>query len=597
MPSSFEKDSGKLIGIGLVLFVLALALRVLFLQATADAQGPYSPYYKGDTPVWLDYARAIQLSQPFQLGLPLRPPGVGYLVALAWDGQQDGFESLKLTWALFGAVLVVVFYAALLRPFGLRVAVTASFIMAASTAMMVLSTSPNNEIPYLLLVISSLVFWQSVRHRPGILSLLPWAALNGLACLIRAEHVLFFALVSLYLVLAWTDLPAQKASLKQVVGWSLMTLAFFIIPLVPWHTYAWTQIDQFNRQPMQTNRATEQVFVQLEQLLSQFPWSDSAKRAREELPVFVQRPMGNFVAATVAYRGGSEVSAEDFQLIEDAFGSRPEPLHAYPFITVYGALNFYLANNQMATGGFTRTALEIPPPLKGGASAYPGFLIAGLPPPELALSYPPHLEAVNHGYRLGWKWILDNPSAYLLLVVSKVQIFWSGVAMGFTGYNLPLGISGSRGAVDLVVPDPGRGVFLWRFVGAIILVAGIWLGRRNEALVPWLMLLVTKTITSLAFFGYAREGAVVLPVFALLAGLVLIHGLDQFSKIRGRDFASPNPMRWLQLSCFLAFILVATEAYRWNSIPVIFMDGQEVGIVEPFPQANYQTRKIEVRTR
>ena len=39
--------------------------------------------------------------------------------------------------------------------------------------------------------------------------------------------------------------------------------------------------------------------------------------------------------------------------------------------------------------------------LAGGPSRYPGFLITGLPPPELTLTYPPHLEIVNHGYRLG----------------------------------------------------------------------------------------------------------------------------------------------------------------------------------------------------
>ncbi len=44
------KWSARVLWIGLVLFVLALVLRVLFLQAMPEAAGPYNPYYKGDTP-------------------------------------------------------------------------------------------------------------------------------------------------------------------------------------------------------------------------------------------------------------------------------------------------------------------------------------------------------------------------------------------------------------------------------------------------------------------------------------------------------------------------------------------------------------------
>ena len=594
MPGLQGNGSAKVLWIGLLLFVLALVLRILFLQSLPEAAGPHNPFYSGDTPTWLDYARAIQESEPFDLGLPLRPPGVAYLVAMLWDGKDGGLLFLKLAWCLMGAAAVALLFLAVWRSFDLRVAALAAFIAAASTGLMVLSTSLNNETPYLLLVIGSFTLWEPLRHRPRLLVLLIWATLHGLACLIRAEHLLFFALTSTYLVWAWARIPAPHRAWKRSLGQGALLLIFFILPLLPWQLHIFTQIERFNREPLPMEPATEQAYLQLEQALEGLPWTDEAAREKEALPAFCRRPISDFVAATVAVRGGSEINGDDFRIIEEAFGYRPEPIPALPFVTIYGGLNFCLANNPFASGGFTRAPLEVPPPLAGGASRYPDFLIAGLPPPDLAFSYPPHLEIVNQGYRLGWNWILGHPADYMSLALRKLRMFWSGATLGFTGYNLPLGMSGIRRAVDMAVPEAGPGVALWRAAGLVILLLGLWVGRRQEALVPWLLLLATKVITTLAFFGYAREGAVVIPVFALLAGLVGARGIPRLARLPARSNAPPDAGRWLRALCALAVMLIALEGYRWYSEPSVTLDGRQVGVDSPFPEPDYEDRRLDV---
>jgi hypothetical protein len=395
MKGSGNTGSGRLLRIALLLFVFALSLRWFFLQALPEAAGPFNPFYTGDTPTWLSYASAIQSAQPFDLGLPMRPPGVAYLVAAIWDGSEKGLVFLQLAWAAMGAAVVVLFFIAAWRSFGLRVATVAGLAAAASSGLMVLSTSINNETPYLLLVMSSFVLWQPLRSRPGWAVIVAWSLLQGLACLIRVEHVLFVALSSLYLAWVWARTPGQRAAWRMLAGRTVLLAVVFLLPLVPWQLHIFSQIEQFNRQPLPTNRAAEQAYQELEQALAGLRWTKEAAQIRDGLPVFSQRSLGNFVAATVAMRGGQEVQARDLAIIEQAFGYLPEPVDAHPFITVYGGLNFRLANNPWASGGFTRAPLETPPPFEGGRWRYPAFLTTGLPPPDLAFSYPPHVEIVK----------------------------------------------------------------------------------------------------------------------------------------------------------------------------------------------------------
>ena len=120
-----------------------------------------------------------------------------------------------------------------------------------------------------------------------------------------------------------------------------------------------------------------------------------------------------------APQGGSRAEL----VLEEAFGYVPEALSAHPFVVSTGGLNFRLANHAASTGGFDPAPLATRPPLRGGVGSYPASFIGGLPPTELAFSYPGHLWLVNDGYRLGWRWISRHPGAALLLAAVQARVF------------------------------------------------------------------------------------------------------------------------------------------------------------------------------
>jgi hypothetical protein len=579
--------------VGLGLFLLALALRLFFWQATPDASWPHSAYYKGDAPIWLAYASALQQDQPFELDLPLRPPGNAFLIASLWNGENLGVASLKLLWCLLGASTVLLLYGAVLRGFGSVTALVTGLFAALSTALMVLSTSLNNEAPYLLLVAATLYLWPQVRERSTAGPLFLWGGIHALACLVRVEHALYFALLLLWQVVArWREAEAPTTQRIGGVLKSLApTVAAFALLLVPWHVRAWSACRDFNRVEPEVNAATEGMFQRLEQALAGVRWGEDARAELQKIPATSRRTMGHFVAATMVVRGGNEVTVESLQVIDEAFGRRPEPISEFPFVALYGGLNFYLANNPHAPAGFGRGFLDQPPPFAGGRSRYPAMLVAGLPPPDLALTYPPHLEAVNHGYSKGLAWIVQEPGAFLALAGRKLSVFWSGASLGLGGYGLPLGMEGLRRRVDLVVPDGNAVVVAWRLACLGIVVLGFWVGRRRcGELVPWIALLCSKLVVTVAFFGYARQGASVVPVVGLCLALVL-----------GRFFPSllensaGSMKKVLRAALVVAVVFTGLEFMRWWHPPTIEVDGRAaVAAGDPWPLDRHEDRRLVV---
>ena len=567
--------------LALAIFGAALASRVLFWRATPDRDAAWTAYFQGDAPLWLDYARAIELGRPFELGLPIHPPGAAWLVALLWNGVSAGIPFLRFSWVVLGALVPLLVFLAAARSFPLRVAAVAGVGSAVSTGLLILSTSVNNETPYLVLVAASFWFFEDLRERPRIGRLALWSLVNAVACLFRVEHLLFSLFALAFFAVRWA-----RADVRSAVRLTAASLLFFALPLVPWHATAWSAIARFNEEPRPLTPVEERAVAGVEEATREITWTPEAARMREDMPGFARRTGAAFVLATAAHRGTRTVGVPEFRVLEQAFGYVPRRLSRYPFVSSYGPLNFALANNAASDGGFDRALLERPPPLEGGAASYPRSLVQGLPPAELSFVYPPHLFLVNEGYSVGLRWIRDHPPEFARLAGRKLAIFWEGAASGLGGYNFPMGLSGTRRAVDLVTADGGVAT-AWRLASLAVALAGLFAGRGRAAAVPWVLFLASKVVVTVLFFGYARHGATVVPVLALLAGLAA----ERWSSRRVPLVPDRTVVRGTA-----AVLLLATgvEAVRFLSKPDVRVDGVAVGAAAPSSADDHRSRRIEL---
>ena len=566
--------------LALAIFAAALASRVLFWRATPDRDGAWTAYFQGDAPLWLDYARAIELGNAFELGLPIHPPGAAWLAALLWNGVPSGIPLLRFAWVVLGALVPLLVFLAAARSFPLRVAAFAGVGSAVSTGLLVLSTSINNETPYLVLVAVSLWFFEDLRERPTPGRLALWSAVNAFACLFRVEHLLFFVLVLGFLAIGWLRRSGSRA-----VKWAALSLLFFALPLLPWHLSAWGAIRRFNEEPRRLTPVEERAVAGIEEATGGIPWTPDAARARDEMPGFARRTASAFILATAAHRGGRVIGVPRFRVLDQAFGYVPRRLSRYPFVSSYGPLNFALANNAGSDGGFDRSLLERPPPLGGGAASYPRSLVQGLPPAELSFVYPPHLHLFNEGYSVGARWIRDYPADFARLAGRKLAIFWEGAASGLTGSNLPMGLSGTRRAVDLVTAEGGVAT-AWRLLVLAVALAGLIAGRGQAAVVPWLLFLASKVVVTVLFFGYARHGAAVVPVVALLAGLASERWVFRRARL-------PTDRTIVRGAAVVVLLAVSVEAARFISKPEVRVDGLATGVA-PSSADDHRSRRIEV---
>ncbi|RKG80938.1 ArnT family glycosyltransferase [Corallococcus terminator] len=177
-----------------------------------------------------------------------------------------------------------------------------------------------------------------------------------------------------------------------------------------------------------------------------------------------------------------------------------EPLPEWVPVTVYGPLNFAMANHAGATGGFTPALIN-----QGGFNG------------QLDPSRPEHRRLLLHGYAEGLRWMMAAPGDAARLAWTKLDLWLDGLSLGVGVSDVPGGLTGARAPVDVFVPDEA-----WlKWPLAALLLAGMLLSLR-PAFAPFRLLslvVLHRVLVTLAFFGYARGLLVVFP--ALLPLLLL----------------------------------------------------------------------------
>lgn len=471
------------LGLGLAAF----ALRALFLFGSEGAGWPHSALYEGDAPVWIQWARALRAGQPFEFDLPVRAPGMAFLIESLGGDLRAPFSGLKLALCALGGATAGLLFVGLRAWATPRQAVLASGLLALSFGQYELATSLNNEAPYLFLVVGALALhgWTLERRTFSVALLL--GALHGCANLLRSEHLAFVALLLAF------ELLRLRAEWLRVLGRAALTGLGLVAVSAPWMLRSHAALERFNTAearpiPWQAARP---------------PWSPEARAALQRLPAFCREGIFLMLTDRVGRASAARVEQADLaRLLDETFGYRPEPLELWTLSSAKGRLDFALANELSGDGGFARTAL---------ADEFDND-------PPFAFGRPSHLRLWLHGYGIVWERVRAEPAAWCALAGRKLARFCDGLFLGFGASNSPLGLELARAPVDLAVARP-RSLGWWSVCIAAGLAGGVLAIRRRVGL-DWMLWLAFKLLITLAFYGYARQGVtaqVGLYVFAALA--------------------------------------------------------------------------------
>lgn len=541
------------------LFAAGLLCRLAHWVGSPDRSWPWAVAYQGDAPKWQQLAQGASALDPETL-LPFRPPAMDWFTTLLWDGEAATSWLPRLALVLLGALVAPLTYRALQRSFEERIAWCAGWICALATNLVLLGSGIHSEIPYLVLFLLALGPWDRLRTAPTALAGIAWGLLQAGCCLFRADHLL-----TAVLLMAWILVACGSRRLLAIATMALGLGA----GLAPWQLHAVGAVQAYettNTPPLPLPGA-------------RLPWDEDALHAVRAMPSFAQAPTFGFVTDTASVRNRTRVTLADLAVLEEAYGSRPGPLPT-PVLALYGPLNFFLGNSPEAGGGFSRAALDRVPPLAGGASRYPPGLEQVLPRGgALALGYPPHLEAIRNGYRLGLDWMRAHPGEALGLVARKLVFAWQGTATGLGSAGFPIGASGTRRSVDLTTAD-GAAAVAWRALLLVLALVGFARCRRAPGAAVWTVFVLGKLVVVAAFFGYARLGALCIPALALWWAVAL-QSVPWGTTLR----------RVLQALCGW---LLLVELLRVVLVPGLMVDGRPPELV-PRTAAEHRTVRVETR--
>jgi len=275
-------------------------------------------------------------------------------------------------------------------------------------------------------------------------------------------------------------------------------------------------------------------------------------RRPAELRTWALVALGWILAVTPwTIRNAVRLSALDERLA----GQLAEPLPRFVPLTLYGPINLALANNPQAGGTFSRA-----------------FLSSRSQSPVLDLGDPQHLELILHGDRIAWTWISEHPGDFGRLALRKWRLFFSAWKLGWTQWDWPGGLSGVRQPVDVFTPDSGAGYGLALPLGVLGLLCCLATppAPRRWAVLVLLLTAAGMTTTGL-FFGYVRQGLVLLPFWLTLTAAALVWIGERLLKRTTALTLVPidSPRRLLQILGGAVGILLVLELWGAGSHRVI----------------------------
>jgi Dolichyl-phosphate-mannose-protein mannosyltransferase len=177
-----------------------------------------------------------------------------------------------------------------------------------------------------------------------------------------------------------------------------------------------------------------------------------------------------------------------------------EPLPELTLVTVYGPINFAMANNAQATGGFTPDLVN-----RLGMSG------------NLDVANPAQRHLLLHGYAEGLRWMGEHPGDAANLLLAKVDRWLDGLCLGLGASDFPLGLRGARPPVDVFIPESTW--LKWPLALLLLLGAALSLRAPHRAFSLFTLVVLHRLLITLAFFGYARG---LLAIFPALLPLLLL---------------------------------------------------------------------------
>ena len=485
------------------IFILALLVRLLFLFTSPDRTWPHSIFYEGDAPTWAEWAHALDEGKPFELDLPLRSPAVAYLLHWIHPGILQGpFTPHKALWCVFTSLACSLIYLACAMSLNRRVGLLAAGMYTFSFGSYVLSTTLNNEAPYTLALMASVVLTLRVIRKPSMFTAVALAAVSGLAMLIRTEHVLLVGFLLAYVAWRYTRQPASGGlpiPAQRKIGVLATVLVGSILICLPWSIHGSLATRRFNTIPS----------TPVSRFQNSAAWTPQARAFVESMPAFAQDGTVQSVDYIGQHEGFTKIDRQDvLDILSQQFGYVHEPLSSWVFLSLKGPLDFAMANHPNADGGFSKIALLGPGETEE--------------PKSIAFARPHHLKLVNHGYAIGWDFITSDFGGWVNRVRSKLAYFADGIALGFSAMNFPPGWEGERRSVDMFTTSGNQHSltnFLWRVTIILLLAGGVLVALRRRCASIWLLIVIYKLIATILFYGYARQSVSIAPAFYVLMAL------------------------------------------------------------------------------